>query len=779
MIHRPIRAAVLFGFLLCLASTPARAENEPVEIRGDQVEYLDGLRKVIATGKAEATYHDVKLTCDQATIYMETKDAYLRGHVRLMQLGGLLKGEEILYNFETHKGIILRAEGEFGNSKTKSDQPGEGEFGNWRTKSDRAEKVSEESFLQRDGYMTSCDFEEPHTRMRAKEVRIFLDDKVVLKRVLMYVGKVPVMYVPSYTHFLDDKRPRVTILPGKSKQWGLFVLSSWRAYLHENLQARIHIDYREKTDLATGVDLKYRVPGFGDGIFREYYTNERDLHSKHFYTKYVHPDKALLTTEQERYRIQERHVWKPDETTSVTLEYNYQKDPNFVKDFFEREAEEDTARTQSFFQVIKTAPWYGLTFLARKRVNRRWETDTEQLPFVSFDLRPLALDWLPNFNRWLYPRISKSMARQYGWFYQSNYSYERSDVADVHNGTENALQTFNTVQELFYPMQLLRWLNVRPFFRFRETAFSRGATNLSSQFRQAGAAGVDMSGNIFRVFPIERDLWGLDLHKLRHVVTPTLSYLYQGTPTIAARDLLRSDGLAKSNVITPGLQQKLQTKRNDQTIDLARLLAQMPYDIEGASGSGGEWQDLTLDAELLPYRWMRIESDATVDPHVGKFSTINADFIAYPAKTYGALAGRTISEVVDAQTGAVTQLPWAVGLGWRYQRNTSAQLTFETEFNFDKKWRFGVYDAVDIKRFVTETGNTGSQTVKKIYDLSGFEYRIQRDLHEWLVELIYNVKRGQGDTLLLVFRLKESPDLPFEFSRNYHRPKAGRNFQKR
>ena len=108
-----------------LLFTPAfAADKEPVSIHADQVEYFDGMQKVVASGNVEATYRDVKLTCDQATIYMQTKDAYLKGRVRLVQLGGLLKGEEMVYNFQTQKGMVLVPEGEAGP---------------WRPNGDRAE----------------------------------------------------------------------------------------------------------------------------------------------------------------------------------------------------------------------------------------------------------------------------------------------------------------------------------------------------------------------------------------------------------------------------------------------------------------------------------------------------------------------------------------------------------------------------------------------------------------------------------------------------------------
>lgn len=731
-------------------------------IRGDQVRYFDDLRKVVATGRVEATYRDVKLTCDSATIYMETKDAYLQGRVRLMQIGGLLKGEEILYNFQTRKGTVLQAEGEAGP---------------WRTQGDRAEKISADSFIQREGYLTSCDFEDPHTRLQAREVQVFLDDKVVLKDVLMMLGPTPLFYLPSYTHLLDDKRPRVTLIPGKDKDWGYFLLTAWRVYLHENLQGRFHVDYRERLDLATGLDLSYALPVGGEGIFREYYTYERALHRKRFYSRFSAPEDDQPTTERERFRFQVRHIWEVDDSTKATLEYNRMKDPTVVEDFFNREFEQENASPPSYFQVIQTSPWYGLTFLASKRVNR-FETATEQLPFVSLNLRPLEVPWLPRVDRWLGGGGRSGSA---GWFYQSSYSLEHSDVAHAKNGRENALETFTTLQELFYPMRLFRWLNLRPFFRFQQASFSRGNTDLSPQFRQSAGTGFDLSGKFFRVYPLETDLWGLNLHRLRHVATPTLAYEYQAQPTISANKLLRSDGLAKSNRLTPGMEHKLQTKRMEggawQTVDIGRFSLQMPYDLEGSAGRGGEWNSLGMDAELLPYRWLRLESDATIDPHIGKLSTLNADLVAHPSLGSG-WGGRRISEMIHSETGEIEDLPWAVGLGWRYQRNTSAQATFETEFNLGKKWRVGLYQAMDVKRFVTETGNFGSRTVKKVYDIPEFEYRLQRDLHEWTVELLYNTRRGRGDAILLLFRLKAAPELPLEFQRSYHRPKAGRNFKK-
>ena len=764
-----------FLLALCVvalsATAAAAADSEPISVKGDQVEYFDTMGKVIATGNVEAVYRDAKLTCDRATIYMQTKDAYLEGRVRLTQLGALLKGEQIVYNFETRKGTILDAEGEFGP---------------WRSRGDQAEKISEDSVIHRKGYLTTCDFEQPHTRFQAREVRVFMDDKIVLKDVVMRIGNVPVLYLPSYTHLLDDKRPRVTIIPGKDKQWGLFLLTSWRVYLHENLQGHFHLDFRERLDLASGFDMKYKLPVGGEGLFRTYYTHERAIQREHFWSKLTNPDEDKPTIERERSRFQLRHIWDVDEDTRATLEYNRQQDPTVVKDFFEREFEDNTATAPTYFQVIKTSPWYGLTFLVNKRSNR-FETLTQQLPSITFNLRPIELPFLPSFEPWinrLEHRQGPEPGQQAysGWFYQSSYQYEHSNLADRVDGTEDSLLKFDSNHELSHPMRLLRRFNFRPFTKFRQTSFSRGSTENGSLFRQQGGAGFEFSTKFFRVLDWHTNLWNLNINRVRHLVTPNIKYEFLGKPTLSADRFLRTDGLAKGNLVTPSLEQKLQTKRSNEpggkTVDLVRLITTMPYDVEGASGVGGEWQTATMDLEALPYDWMRVESDASVDPHIGQFTTINADLVLVPGGT-ASWGGKRIGDIVNAETGEDQELPWAAGLGWRYQRRTSAQLTFETEFNIGRKWRAGIYQALDVKRFAEENTTLGPRTVKKINDSPEYEYRLRRDLHEWTVELVYNVRRGQGESLLLLFRLKAAPDLPFDFQRSYHRPKAGRNFPKK
>lgn len=744
--------------------------DEPIQVRGDKVEYFDQLQKIIASGNVVATHNDIKLRCDEATIYMETKDAYLIGNVSVLQRGSLLKGSEILYNFETKKGTILNAEVETGP---------------FRSTGDRAQKVAATEYLSHGGYLSTCDFENPHSRMQSREITVYLDDRVVLKNVVMYLGEIPVMYLPSYTHLLDDKRPRVTLTPGKSDDWGIFLLTSWRAYVNEDLQGKIYFDTRERRGVAGGTDLKYHLPEGGDGIIRSYFADEDDV-------VYYRAEEGEFVKRRYRERLQLRHLWDIDRTTKATLEIHQMKDATVVKDFFPMEFGADQT-PQTYFQIIRSTPWYGLTFLYTQRVNT-FQTVTQQWPQLNLQVSPLPLTWLPVLGLSKEERAlrnertadSTSVSHP-GWYYQSGWNYSHTNVSSKLAGLSDSQIKIGTLQELFYITKLFGWLNTRPFVQFQETIFTRSAAGTDNLFRQAGAAGFDLSTRVFKIYDIQTDRWGLGINRIRHIINPTVNYKYQGHPTVPKERLFGGgDGLTKSNTVTTSIEHKLQTKRmfegTWQAVDLVRFLTGVTYDIEGPNGRGGEIGNFLLDLETKPYPWLYFESDAVFNPHLSRFETINADILAAARRKTDTesriLEGSIGKHEYNRDESGFRGVPWGVGLGWRYQRNTSAQLVVETEFDLDPKWRVGIYQGFDVKRFVTEVSSNGNtRIVKRIYESPDFSYRLRRDLHEWTAELVFNYARGEGRAVMLLFRLKDFPDLPLDFQRHYRRPKGTRTLR--
>ena len=53
------------------------------------------------------------------------------------------------------------------------------------------------------------------------------------------------------------------------------------------------------------------------------------------------------------------------------------------------------------------------------------------------------------------------------------------------------------------------------------------------------------------------------------------------------------------------------------------------------------------------------------------------------------------------------------------------------------------------------------------------EYTISRDLHSWEMDVTYNLKKTEGETIWLIFRLKAFPEVAFGLDQSYHKPQAG------
>ena len=85
-----------------------------------------------------------------------------------------------------------------------------------------------------------------------------------------------------------------------------------------------------------------------------------------------------------------------------------------------------------------------------------------------------------------------------------------------------------------------------------------------------------MSTKFYRFGDYHTNFAGLNINGLRHVITPTITYLYQARPTFPASNLNQFDpaidDLYRIHQFEFGLENKLQTKRNGQVVDLLRFL---------------------------------------------------------------------------------------------------------------------------------------------------------------------------------------------------------------
>ncbi|MCB9757129.1 MAG: LPS-assembly protein LptD [Candidatus Omnitrophica bacterium] len=696
---------ILLGVLMisCAAVSFAQENIVPVEINGDEVQYSVTGNKVSAIGHVVVKRLGVTLSSDRMEFDRTQNVGIAQGHVVLERDGARLTGDKMIYNFATMKGEFIDAK------ITSKPFYGSGK---------EISKEDDKHIVLKDGYITTCDLDHPHFKLRAPRVDIYQGDKAVARNMTVVLGKVPIFYLPRYTQDLRHQKPMFTITPGYYKGWGSFALSQWRHYWNDRVNTVVHVDYRSKRGFGEGADLNYQNERFGNGFMKAYYTQERLSDEKFFFDFNSSNNKAVI--ERERYKGEWRHKWDIDDHTKAVWQYYKLSDAEFVKDFFPREYEEDV-NPATYFLLSKGFETAGtLSLRSDVRVNR-FNAAVNRLPEINY--------LLPG------NKILDS-----GFYWKSNTTF--SNLAKLEaSPSAHRYETmrFDADNEISYPFKV-KFIELRPFVGGQETFYSKTLEKTDNNtLRGVFKTGADVSTRFFRVYDAQTNWLNLDIHRLRHVVTPSVAYFYTHDPSLESSKLVQFDGIdsvVRGHGITFGLENKLQTKRSNKSEDLLRFLVSSDFYLKEDSHKGG-FNNVTTKTDFIPNRWMTLYAESTYDTIEEHLSVANFDVYFH-----------------DPQ-----QSRWSMGFGKRYDRAVDDQITSQLNYRINQKWYGEVYQRWDVDRGINKEQ----------------QYAIVRDLHEWEGRISFNHKDNDGDAVWVIFTLKEFPDLAINFGTGFNRSKAGAN----
>ncbi|MFN2509656.1 MAG: hypothetical protein ABR589_12900, partial [Chthoniobacterales bacterium] len=170
--------ALLFGAPLAL--TAESLKGQPIEITSSGgTTYDNG----IASARDNVAIHigDTDIYADAADYDTRTHEVHVEGNVRIYRGLDLYVGDRGTYNTETKE---LTAH----NLRTV-DYP-------FLLGGKRLSTISEDAKLVQRGSFTTHDSSKPDFQIRATTVRVYEDDRVVLKNATFYVGNIPIFYWP-------------------------------------------------------------------------------------------------------------------------------------------------------------------------------------------------------------------------------------------------------------------------------------------------------------------------------------------------------------------------------------------------------------------------------------------------------------------------------------------------------------------------------------------------------------------------------------------------------
>lgn len=708
--------------------------GKQIIVDGDKVEYFEKSGRIVASGNVVVTYGDVKATCDKIEVNTITRKAFCTGKVRIVEPDGTLSGERVRYDFAKKRGQVIS---------------GEINAYPWFGEAETTTRVGDNEYVFHNGYITTCDLDVPHYRIKAKKVRVFPDDKIIATNVVFYVDEVPVLFFPYYYHPIIQSRSKVQFMPGQSTEWGNFVLSSWRKYIIGESRADISVDYRSKKGFGEGANFYYRMEdlkakGWGEGFFRMYFVQQNGKWTYDptpFRDEWPDPEKreeGKKVKYVERKMFQWKHRVEFDPSVVGMMEFNKYSDEYFLKDYFYNESTETSPSPENYVSLTSAQENYLLEISANCRFHK-FETITQRMPEIKFDVPQQKMGQLP-----LYYSSESSMV-----MFDKQYANKSSPCEIVNR--------FDSKHELSWPINL-KLFEVTPYGWFQETMYSRTKQSQELTCRNAVGGGVNASTRVYRIFDVNTNFLGLNINKLRHIVAPSINYDHIEQPNIYSSELMQLDGvdsMARKDNITFSIENKIQTKRPVggalTSVDLARLMISSEYTYhlqkgkweaakKGPYRKHGRFSDFTFDLEVDPYEWLFFDANMEVNR---KNLAINKGMIEFSAQP------------VDA---------FHMAMGYRYEKmqpNPRNAFTFDVQIIPNPKWKIGIYERFDVQTRIIEEQ----------------QFTITRDLHCCELEVSYDVQGSRffkdEYTLWFAFKVKAFPDLPIGLDRSFSRRKPG------
>jgi lipopolysaccharide assembly outer membrane protein LptD (OstA) len=610
--------------LTCARSDAAEPEN-PIRVESlteeSIIEYNLAEGIVTATNGVIVRYGDPKqgeteLSASRALLNQNTGDIVAEGAVFLQREGQLWTGERLEYNFKTK---TIRA-AEFKTGKTPFFVSG------LSLTADQTNKT----YSVGSSFITTDDVSEPGYRVRCRSLTIIPGKKFEAHHATLLLGNVPIFYWPRYERSLERHPNNIELTPGYRSLYGAYLLGTYNWFVSPRLSGSIHADYREKRGFAGGPDLNYDLGRWGKGEFQFYFAHDREPGTNAFGT--------IIRDDRHRFSFTHKAELATNFTAQVV--FREQGDPLIIRDFFEREYRQNV-QPSSFLEVNKLWSNWSLNALAQPRVNDFFET-VERLP----DLKLSGLRQQLGISPFYYES-------------ESSVGYYKHTFAD------NALPDFaagraDSFHQLLLPQNFLGWLNVTPrvggrFTHYSESEGLGAATTI--QNRWVFNTGLETSFKASRVWQAaENKLF--DVHGLRHVIEPSVNYVYVPAPTVRPPllpqfdpelpslrllpveypDYNAIDAVDSQNVLRLGVRNHIQTKRQDRVETLVNWAIYSDWRLKPRTGQT-TFSDVFSDLDFKPRSWITFNSETRYDIANGVFRLADHRIVLEPNDRWSLSAG--------------------------------------------------------------------------------------------------------------------------------------------
>jgi LPS-assembly protein len=720
----------------------------PVEITSAETRFEGGV--AIAEGDVVVRYGDATIYSDYAEYNPNTHDILLRGNVRFFRERYAFNADRAIYNLQSKQLKMT----DFGGPK----QP-------FQVTGDTLLSLKENQYTILNGFITTSDSSKPDYQLRARTIRIYENDRIILSNVTLFVGRTPVFWFPYIYQSLNDQFS-YNLAPGYTSVWGAYFFASLTFPIAENVSGTVHIDLRSSRGPALGLETNYH--------FREDKATTGRLQIYGLYDENPNINETSLgraPISSGRYRIAYQSSTYITSDITATVNFNKLSDQYFLQDFYPGIFATDP-QPDTYTELEKRGEAYTLNFLARPQVNNFLET-AQRLPDFSWQVARTPL-----FNGPIYYEATNSAA-YLNRIFAAKTGIESIDLQSGALNPDYHLFRLDSFQQFSYPHTYFGWLSLVPSIGFRGTYYSSTGSFTESdisnpipegilvehggRFRFALNTDLEASFKLSKAFENVQARW-LGLDGLRHVVQPYADFSWVSNPTVKPSDILPIDQYIPSTKLQPidfpeyrsidsldtwtimrlGIRNRLQTRRDSLTLNWLTIDSYFDVDFNNPL------------AQVVPPASTSVSRANPVTPPRELFSNV-FNTVRFQPVSWLYLSVDSQVPLLDKGFWAITTYcDWMINpnlefrVGHQYLQSNpyyqdTSELTFYTYMRLNENWGFSLYEDYQFK-----TGIVNQQT-----------YTIHRDLSSWVSSLGLNItNNGAGKTqiaVVLSFTLKDLP----------------------
>jgi len=492
------------------ADSLAEVQQDSLFYAADTVRYSYKNEQIKLSGNSRLTYHASLLKSDSISIDLKKEQAFTIGQSVMEDGSYLLLGEGISYDMSSEWGMI-------NNGATKFEQG--------FCYGDEIRKIEKETFDIDNAIFTTCDALSPHFYVRASKLRLYKDDKIVAKPLIVYVNHLPIFALPFGTFTIKRGRESGFLVPSPSyNSTDGKVLRDIAYYqvLGPYADATLALDYYENTGWKLSMRSRYIKRYLLKGNFDLTLLKQISL----FRTKYewnASADHHQNFTDDAKFDANLNYV------SSTSVWEN-------SEDLDEREQEEVSS------SVSYKRPLWGrtLSITGNYTDNLVEETKSINLPTVTYSLASKPIYEL------FYDKDAN--IPEYAWWKEFSYSYSLkashqgsitdpdADLADVLYKTKRDSTGEDYINQhnagilhkmgLSYSHRYHGWLDLSQSASYKEAWYDRDRNYEINNDTFVRGSDYSFNSSIGLSIYGLGDFPGDFIRAARHVVSPDLSFSY-------------------------------------------------------------------------------------------------------------------------------------------------------------------------------------------------------------------------------------------------------------